>query len=92
MNALLGGVIGAVTSIADALFNAIDFATGILNFFKCDDDKACPTQNEISRSGDSSETTSNTADEVTWESSFGYKYGKGGTGSGAATLNYNVAT
>jgi hypothetical protein len=29
----------------------LDFATGILNFFKCDDDKACPTQSEITRAG-----------------------------------------
>ena len=51
VNALLGGITGAIAGIAGSLFNMLDFATGILNFFKCDDDKACPTQSEITRAG-----------------------------------------
>jgi hypothetical protein len=51
INALLGGVTGAVAGIAGSLFNMLDFATGILNFFKCDDDKVCPDQHEITRAG-----------------------------------------
>lgn len=46
------GIIGAaVQNLATSLFNALDFITGILNFFKCDDDKACPSVQEISLSG-----------------------------------------
>jgi hypothetical protein len=51
INLLLGGITGAIAGIAGSLFNMLDFATGILNFFKCDDDKACPTQSEITRAG-----------------------------------------
>jgi hypothetical protein len=58
VNALLGSVTGAITgaiagavNIAGTLFNMLDFATGILNFFKCDDDKVCPDQHEITRAG-----------------------------------------
>ena len=58
VNALLGSVTGAITgaiagavNIAGSLFNMLDFATGILNFFKCDDDKVCPDQHEITRAG-----------------------------------------
>jgi hypothetical protein len=47
----LGGAISAIQGIAGQLFNMLDFATGILNFFKCDDDKACPSVGEISLSG-----------------------------------------
>jgi hypothetical protein len=93
VNALLGGVVGAITSISSALFNAIDFATGILNFFKCDDDKECPTQNEISRSGDSSETIANTGDEISKKGVFGnyHQSGKGvGTSQNSATVDANV--
>ncbi len=48
---LIGGALSAVQNLASSLFNALDFITGILNFFKCDDDKACPTVQEISLSG-----------------------------------------
>jgi hypothetical protein len=52
VNALLGGITGAIAGIAGSLFNMLDFVTGILNFFKCDDDKACPSVQEISLSGE----------------------------------------
>jgi hypothetical protein len=52
VNALLGGITGAIAGIAGSLFNMLDFVTGILNFFKCDDDKACPSVHEISLSGE----------------------------------------
>lgn len=51
INAFLGNAVGKLTNLADSLFNAIDFVTGILNFFKCDDDKACPVVFEIDRGG-----------------------------------------
>jgi len=51
INGFLSQIQGAIGSIAGGLFNAIDFVTGILNFFKCDDDKACPSVQEISLSG-----------------------------------------
>ena len=47
----LGGALSAIQGIAGQLFNMLDFVTGILNFFKCDDDKACPSVQEISLSG-----------------------------------------
>lgn len=48
---LINGVLSQVAGLASSLFNALDFITGILNFFKCDDDKACPSVQEISLSG-----------------------------------------
>lgn len=48
---LINGALSAVQGFAGQLFNMLDFATGILNFFKCDDDKACPSVQEISLSG-----------------------------------------
>jgi hypothetical protein len=47
----LGGAVSVISGIAGSLFNMLDFVTGILNFFKCDDDKACPSVQEISLSG-----------------------------------------
>lgn len=92
INSFLGRAVGAVTNLAGSLFNAIDFVTGILNFFKCDDDKACPTQNEISRSGDASETSANTGDPVDATSKPGsLGSGKGvGTSQTPATLDENI--
>jgi hypothetical protein len=93
INSFLGSVVGKITNLADSLFNAIDFVTGILNFFKCDDDKACPTQNEISRSGDASETSGNTGDAVEATSQPGsFGSGKGvGTSQTPATLDVNTS-
>lgn len=48
---IIGGALSAVQNLTTSLFNALDFITGILNFFKCDDDKACPSVQEISLSG-----------------------------------------
>jgi len=47
----INGALSKVAGLAGSLFNALDFVTGILNFFKCDDDKACPSVQEISLSG-----------------------------------------
>lgn len=51
ISAALGTAVGAIQNLASSLFNALDFITGILNFFKCDDDKACPSVQEITLSG-----------------------------------------
>lgn len=48
---LINGVLSQVQNLANSLLNALDFVTGILNFFECDDDKKCPSFNEISLSG-----------------------------------------
>jgi hypothetical protein len=48
---LINGALAAVQGFAGKIFNMLDFVTGILNFFKCDDDKACPSVQEISLSG-----------------------------------------
>lgn len=45
------GIGGQVASIAGNIFNAIDFVTGILEFFKCDEEKSCPDYNEINLAG-----------------------------------------
>lgn len=47
----VGGIAGAVSNLANSLFNALDFVSGILKFFQCDDDKACPVVDELSLSG-----------------------------------------
>ena len=48
---LLNVALGKIANLAGSLFNALDFITGILNFFKCDDDKACPSVQETTLSG-----------------------------------------
>lgn len=94
INSFLGSAVGKIANLADSLFNAIDFVTGILNFFKCDDDKACPTQAEISRSGDASDTSGNTGDPVNPTSQSGsLGSGKGvGTSQTPATLDLNTSS
>jgi hypothetical protein len=47
----LDDALGRVANLAGSLFNALDFITGFLNFFKCDDDKACPSVQETTLSG-----------------------------------------
>jgi uncharacterized protein YoxC len=44
----LNDMLGKVNNL---IFNVLDFATGILNFFKCDDDMACPIVHEINLAG-----------------------------------------
>lgn len=45
------GIGGAISSVAGNIFNALDFVTGILEFFKCDEEKSCPDYNELSLIG-----------------------------------------
>jgi hypothetical protein len=42
---------GGITSVVSNIFNALDFVTGILEFFKCDEEKSCPDYNEINLAG-----------------------------------------
>jgi hypothetical protein len=51
INAALALISGAVSNLANSLFNALDFLTGILNFFDCDDDKACPVVDQVNLAG-----------------------------------------
>lgn len=51
INAALSLITGAVSNLANSLFNALDFASGILSFFDCDDDRACPSVDEINLAG-----------------------------------------
>lgn len=51
INSALGFITGAIGNIADSLFNALDFVTGILSFFDCDDDRSCPSEDEINLAG-----------------------------------------
>jgi hypothetical protein len=48
---LLDNTLSKITDLTGSLFNALDFVTGFLNFFKCDDDKACPSVQETTLSG-----------------------------------------
>ncbi len=48
---LIDSGLGKAANLATSLFNALDYVTGILNFFKCDDDKACPSVQETTLSG-----------------------------------------
>lgn len=48
---LFNQAIGIIGEIGDFLFNALDFVTGILNFFKCDDDADCPQVQQINLAG-----------------------------------------
>jgi hypothetical protein len=81
INSALGFITGAISSLADSLFNALDFITGILNFFDCDDDKSCPSEDEINLSG----TAGLSGDSVTPNfSSVFSKVDAGGKGSSGA--------
>jgi len=51
ISAFVAGVGGAITNIASNVFNALDMVTGILEFFKCDEEKSCPEYNEINLAG-----------------------------------------
>lgn len=41
-----------VNDLLSSVFNLLDFVTGLLNFFKCDDDPDCPQQGEINLAGE----------------------------------------
>lgn len=47
----LGGILDSVGSISENLFNMLDFVNGILNFFRCDDDRSCPEVLELNLAG-----------------------------------------
>ena len=49
--AFVAGIGGAISSITTNIFNALDMVTGILEFFKCDEEKSCPDYNEINLAG-----------------------------------------
>lgn len=51
INSALAAITGAFSNLANSLFNALDFVTGILSFFDCDDDRACPSEDEINLAG-----------------------------------------
>jgi hypothetical protein len=44
-------LVGIGSSFVGNIFNALDFITGILEFFKCDEEKSCPDYNEINLIG-----------------------------------------
>lgn len=91
INAFLGSIVGQITNLADSLFNAIDFITGILNFFKCDDDKSCPVVFEIDRGG----TLGQGENFLRGENALspGTKYAEGMTnGDNSGTVNYGTVT
>lgn len=48
---LFGGFLDTIGSIGENIFNMLDFVTGILNFFKCDDDRSCPEVLELNLAG-----------------------------------------
>lgn len=47
----IGGGLNAIGSIGENLFNMLDFVTGVLNFFRCDDDRSCPEVQELNLAG-----------------------------------------
>lgn len=71
-------ITGAVGKVVASVFNAIDYFTGLLSFFKCDDEPACPDYDKLSLQKPPS------AGEVGG--------GAGGTGiSGTGSINENQA-
>lgn len=93
INAALGFITGAISNIADSLFNALDFVTGILSFFDCDDDRSCPSEDEINLAG----TAGLSGDSVNSIPNFSDAFkrvdagGKGSSGA-PATQNAKIAT
>lgn len=47
----LSGMFDKISGLASNIFNMMDFATGILSFFQCDDDMSCPVVHEINLAG-----------------------------------------
>ena len=47
----INGLLSTIGNISDNLFNLLDFVNGILNFFKCDDDRSCPLLFETNLAG-----------------------------------------
>lgn len=47
----ISGIQENLKSTAGNVFNALDFMTGILQFFKCDEEKSCPEYNELNLAG-----------------------------------------
>jgi hypothetical protein len=43
---------GLIGKISGSLFQALDYITGILAFFSCEEERSCPVYNEISLAGD----------------------------------------
>lgn len=87
VNSALALITGAVSNLASSLFNALDFATGILNFFKCDDDKSCPTVDEINLDG-----TAGIGGDAVNPATSSNQVDAGGKGSSGApaTANLNI--
>jgi hypothetical protein len=84
INAALSFISGAVSNLANSLFNALDFITGILNFFDCDDDKACPVVDEVNLAG----TAALAGDPVAGSAGRNDRDGTASTGApGTANLN-----
>lgn len=50
LKSMITGFSGALNT-GENIFNALDFMTGILEFFKCDEEKSCPDYNEINLAG-----------------------------------------
>lgn len=51
INSILSTINKFLGEISKNLFNLLDFVTGILNFFKCDDDRSCPIIQELNLAG-----------------------------------------
>ncbi len=47
----LSGVLGVIGNITSLVSSAFDFLSGILDFFKCNEDQACPEYDEIDLEG-----------------------------------------
>lgn len=49
---LFSAAVSIIKGVGDLLLNAVDFISGIINFFKCDDDYDCPQVDAINLKGD----------------------------------------
>lgn len=48
INAFIQGIAGQISGIAGSIMNALDFISGIVTFFTCDEEPACPQYDKIS--------------------------------------------
>jgi hypothetical protein len=88
---LFSQAVDILNSVGEFAFNGLDFVNGILNFFKCDDDAACPQQQEITLSGVFSQSGD---PQVSFDKLIGpnpvFSYGSG-NGSSSNQPDYSVA-
>lgn len=52
ISSFISSIAGIASNLSGSLFQALDFISGILSFFTCDETRSCPTYSQISLAGE----------------------------------------